>query len=250
MTRKQLLSLATVAACVLCLSATAPAYMWEQTPDLSTSGMDVNCMHVPWVAPVTILYDDFVITETTTVETIVMWGSMRLDVGSASDFSISISDDNSGLPGTGLSSSAVSVTETVHASELAEGWYNPHPDNTEYIPSSTPGDTICYQWELTLSDPVSLDPGRYWFGITIRSLNDTGNAGWKTTANPDSGSHDAVFKVLDSTGWSGFQSLAYPTDHPDEGDPINFAFAIVPEPATFALLVGGGVLGLLRRRDR
>jgi len=242
--KKQLVHLVLIAACISFLSGAAPAY-WVQTPDLSADSMDVNAWHIPWVAGTTILGDDFVVTKAMDVETIILWGGMKNDVGSASDFSIGISTDNGGQPGTSAGSSSVTVTTTTYAEGLAAGWVNPNTEYYEYIPAA---DTICYQWELTLDTPISLTPGCYWFTVTIRSLNDVGNAGWKTSA--DASGSGALFKGADSGGWFDFQSLTYPAGHSDEGEAVSLAFAIIPEPTTVALLAAGGFLGLLRRRSR
>jgi len=244
--------------CVLFVAGTASAvgnntvgtpYKWVQPPDLIT-GIDVHSTNPE------ILADDFLCTTTGYITEFHIWGSWLNDYlpyNDANDvaFNLSIYSDIPDPDGTGLGYSQPGQQLWEHFfvpsdftvqnyADALEGWYN--PNTGEYLPNNHTG---VWQYNLVAppdGNPVGLfhqEEGTvYWVGIEA-FLGDTGATfGWKTSL--DHWNDDAVFWV-EPGSW---HELRYP-----DGESIDLAFAIIPEPATIALL-GLGALSLLRRRKK
>lgn len=111
-------------------------------------------------------------------------------------------------------------------------------------------DTVCVQYNFLFdpNDAFIQEEGTICW-LEVVAMNGSGNWGWKT-ADPDIQPHfndDAVWMDDD---WS-WQELRYPAEHGYEGESIDLAFVITPEPATMGLLMLGSLgLAALRKRRR
>ena len=132
-----------------------------------------------------------------------------------------------------------------------QGWYNP------WTGVADPNDHFdFFQINLTNLDTATnpafiQDQGTtYWLEIGMVDVYDIG---WKTAdlnsyPAPQTGEHfkdDAVYSPgpNPNTIW---KDLYYPNITPPKS--LDLAFVITPEPATLAVLLVGGILGLARRR--
>jgi len=242
---------------------TMPA-KWVQAPDLSSTGLDVRCGKNPTDPYTKVLADDFLCTETGPITSIHIWGSWLNDYlpfyadPTAVEFHLSLHED---IPAeqspTGYSMPAQpAIWEAdfmltqfgvqVWAENLTEQFYDPNWD--EIIGS----DTVCYQYNFDLTQAgipplmqfgTPENPVVYWLDVKAESFDPNAVFGWKTSLdhwNDDAVYWDEVFAPTPS-------ELVYPVGHPMEGESIDLAFVIVPEPATLSLL-GLGALALVRRR--
>jgi hypothetical protein len=73
----------------------------------------------------------------------------------------------------------------------------------------------------------------YWLDVRAESFDPNAVFGWKTSL--DHWNDDAVY--WDDTFSPIPQELVYPAGHPMEGQSIDLAFVIVPEPATLARII-------------
>ncbi|MBA7548985.1 hypothetical protein ES705_41453 [subsurface metagenome] len=251
------------AAVVLAVSSTAvadwdPNYKmhWPQLPDLSPTGMDIDNM---WVT----LADDFKCIETGPIADIHIWASFADDIlpaagpGSLS-FHLSIHADipdpnpedpsDWSMPGEELWSGLfVPGQYTVRqvADDIWEDWYDPATgvwidDNHKQA----------YQYNFYPEDPFIQEYcNTYWLDVKVLvPIEPDFTFGWKTSEarHPDlRWGDDAVWG--DAPG--AWLPLTYPLDHEYEGETLDLAFVITPEPATLGLLLLAG-LALLRKRRK
>ncbi len=259
---KKLITFCLVATIVLAISSITDAdwqpdqpAKWAQLPDLSTNGIDVLA-----TGPI-ILADDFLCTSNNPITSIHIWGSWLGDylptppTGGQGDptnvsFRLSIhADIPANQSPTGYSMPGELLDEWIfspgtfsareYATDINEGWLNP-PD--EYLPSA---DTIAWQYNFILDEPfyqqgTSNEPIVYWLDVSADPNDDQALFGWKTSI--DHWNDDAVW-LAPGADW---QELYYPPNI-YQGESIDLAFVIVPEPATMTLL-GLGSLILLRKR--
>jgi hypothetical protein len=253
--------------CVLIVSGTSLAdlvptgsAMWVQLPDLDPTGIDVYATNPK------VLADDFLYAQTGPITSIHIWGSWLGDYlpneptgGNPSPsnvvFTLSIHADipASALGGPGYSTPGVLLWARTFIpgqfavslfSEGPEGWYN--PNTGEYLPE---GDHQAWLYSF-LIDPkdafvqeVTADiPAVLWLDVSAIPLDDQAFFGWKTSTQH--WNDDAVWADSHEGPWN---ELLYPDGHPAQGQSIDLAFVVVPEPATI-LLLGLGALTLLRRR--
>jgi hypothetical protein len=152
-----------------------------------------------------------------------------------------------------------------YATGTEEHFFDPNP-NALYPGGILGHDNTIWQYNFThiggLIPPfVQTQNTIYWLDVQVMPLDPMGNPdptksfGWKTT-NPLETPHfmdDAVF--ADTEMFAGplvnnmWTPLVYPIGHPFQGQSIDLAFVITPEPASLGLLVVG-TLGLLLRRRR
>ncbi|MCK4694517.1 MAG: hypothetical protein KAT74_02080, partial [Candidatus Cloacimonetes bacterium] len=214
---------------------------WEQLPDLSTLGMDINASIDP-TGPSVILADDFLCTETGFITDIHIWCSWLNDEIPYEDptqvnLTLSIHSDipagaTHSMPGDLLWQKTFGPGEFYP--ELVniglEGWYD--PIQGLYLPD---GDTECWLYNFYI-DPDSAFfqtgtpdiPVVYWLDMQAQPLVDGFFLGWKISL--DHWNDDAVY----GDGFEPYQGpwweLRYPIDHPYYPESIDLAFKITTEP--------------------
>jgi len=257
--------------CALFVTGTAAANLcapkWIQQPDTTPTGLDVRATY-----PV-VLADDFLCTEARPITDIHIWGSWLNDnlpgVGTVPDaanvtFKLSIHADipvggenNYSRPGEELWSAQLRPTNVqAYARDIQEGWYDPY--TREYFPSQpNPADTVCWQYDFII-DPLeafeqqgsSLNPVTYWLDVqaTPDGQNPDVLFGWKSSLQH--WNDDAVWADAGPQGSGTWLELEYPDGHQYEGQSIDLAFAITPEPTTVSLLGIGWLMARTARRKR
>ncbi len=126
------------------------------------------------------------------------------------------------------------------AGEGDQGWFDPaepywnKPDHQKYV-----------QINITdIKDPFPQEKGKiYWLDLQVDVGTSDARLGWKTSQ--DHFMDDAVYYMADG-GVMGWHELFDPID----GQSLDMAFVITPEPATVVLLGIGAAGVLLRRRRR
>jgi hypothetical protein len=252
---------------------------YPQLPDLTNTGIDVLAtVQGDWASQPQwkILADDWLCTETGPVSDIHIWGSWRnshLPNGDPNNvvFKLSIHDDVPAGP----------TTFSRPGLLLWQGFYR--PGQFTVLPNIVSGvtwrffdpnlvqnpivgqDSTAWQYNFTNLgvNGVPLFEQRqghiYWLDVQAQPLDPTAFFGWKTTNPLDPRTphfqDDAVF--ADTAAFGGalitpWAPLVYPPGA-FEGQSIDLAFVITPEPGTIAMLLGVGVAGLValvRRRRR
>jgi hypothetical protein len=221
---------------------------WEQLPDLTPLGIDVNASQQP--PPPYLLADDFLCVTPGFITNITIWGSWfhdQLPMGpqgfpSATNvmFLISIHDDipaaqsptGYSMPGPLrrlFSMGPSKYTHSILASNIQEGWLNP-PGGFTF-----PGDTVCHQYDLRFGpndDPFFQDgtptsPKVFWLDVqaVIPTIPQTNVFfGWKTSVT---NWNDAAVWVNAVEPFVGIWNiLLYPPGHPKFGTNIHLAFRI------------------------
>jgi hypothetical protein len=218
---------------------TGENYKWEQLPDLSNLGMDVNA-----VDPV-ILADDFECTMTGPITRIQIWGSWYNDYfpsyedPGAVTFTLSIHGDipagvfgEYSIPDTVLwwrTFSPGDFTYDYYASGLNEGWFDP-PGNF-YDPN---GDTQCLLYIFDIDSGNFIQTGTpdnpviYWLDVQAYPDNPEAQFGWKTSEMHwnDDGVWGFGQEPKNDSLW---YELIYPDGHELQGQSIDLAFRIIGE---------------------
>jgi len=151
--------------------------------------------------------------------------------------------------------------EVENAFQGPEGWYD--PNSGDFFPDNH---YMAFQYNFFIDEADAFEqmggpaPGEeivYWLSVDVDVLDmqQVAEFGWKTSKehwNDDATWRDETW--IDSPGGGFFHfgpwnELLYPDGHPFEGQSIDMAFVITPEPATMTLLAIGG-LALLRRRRK
>ncbi len=221
---------------------------WEQVPDLSTNGMDVNASFLPGAQPPQppyLLADDFLCTSPGPITNITIWGSWTNDVDvdpQALVFMLSIHDD---WP--------ASQSPTGYSMPWTNRWMRPfvYPQYTvsEYrkginewfftppVIAFFPGDHICYQYDFNIpaADAFWQDGNPqlhkvYWLDVQVWIQGPVFPPypawGWKTC--PTNWNDDAVWvngqePYPDNSIWN---RLIYPPQHPRQGQTVDLAFRL------------------------
>ena len=222
---------------------------WEQLPDLSLTGMDVDATFKP-AAPdnMLLLADDFLCSETGYITDIHIWGSWINDYipfsedPAAVQIKFSIHSDIPDPDGPGPEYSMpgdmlwMSIwipgpddVEMVY--EGPEDWYNPA------LPMWINDNHIkCYKYNYIL-DPLDYflqegtidEPIVYWLDVQALPMDDNAECrfGWKTSL--DHWNDDAVWVVAEEPYTGIWNELIYPDGHEFETESIDLAFQITTE---------------------
>lgn len=246
------LVLSGIISCVLVLPALAdwtdgdPHKMhYPQLPD--PSGWDVDVQNFT-------LADDWQCSETGPVRDVHLWLSWEQDMGDPpliNNIHLSIHSDVPADPG------APFMPWSHPGASLWTGDFGPssfsvagpfNGDQGFIFPGSgwVPDDHTLF-WQVNI-DPIDApfyqNQGEiYWLDVNIQT---TGGSipGWKTSGSPPFNDNAVWFDSTDSSvPWKEM------TD-PLSGAPLDMAFVITPEPETYALLVGLGLMGFATYRRR
>jgi hypothetical protein len=217
-------------------------WKWEQRPDLTRTGIDVNATE-PFI-----LADDYLCTEPGRITLIEIWGSWLNDWypfgfdPSAVDFILSIhkdipdSESSTGysMPGDVLWYRNFTRDEfeaVVYADSIEEGWMNP-PDDYWF-----PADWTCwlYRFFVPIEDAFfqygsEAEPIVFWLDVQAYPHDPDAFFGWKTS----------VTQWNDDAVWGdGFEpysgpwfELIYPPGHPYFPESLDLAFRLMNEPTS------------------
>jgi len=259
-------------------------FKWVQPPDRSPAGMDVKVG--PSVPPgpnaiTKVLADDFECTQKTRITDIHIWGSWRDDFlpvpepdatgtnmppdpGNAK-FTLGIWSDIPAVPGPiggppevhsqpgQLLWSQSFDPHTYQVREAFQGpedWYDPntgewHNDNhlMAYQYNFLIDPARAFEQEGTANAPVI-----YWLsvGVEVVDIEQIAQFGWKTS--DQHWNDDAVWRDEFDTAPGPWNELRYPDGHEFQGESLDLAFVITPEPTTMMLLALGGLAVIWRRR--
>ncbi len=280
----------TVSLCVLFVTGTAMAdwnegdyAKWVQLPDLrdpiageTPAGVDVSTY------PDTILADDFLCTSTDPITGVHIWGSWIDDVLPMKEIWV---DDPAGGPPIIdflLDPASLSFRLSIHSDipvdaaqgieysrpgellweqifdpgqftvrpygDVPQGWYD--PATGEYLPDNHTG-VWQYNFDIDheeafIQQGTDTEPIVYWLDVEtlIHDEFEEAEFGWKTSIQH--WNDDGVY----SDGEGGWNELIYPDGHPQEGESIDLAFVIVPEPTTMLIFGLGSLMVLRKKRNK
>jgi hypothetical protein len=215
-------------------------YKWEQLPDLSPQGIDINdTTNLPPPNPF-LLADDFRCTTTGFLTNITVWGSWRYDefMNNPSNvvFTLSIHSDIPSnpppfsMPGPTLwwrTFGPSQYTCTVYATNLNEGWMDPPG---AYNPNS---DWTCYQYVFNIPTNLAFrqlgapaTPIVYWLDVQANVIGGEQGFkfGWKTSIT---NWNDAAVWQMAVEPYNGpWNPLTYPPMHPYANSNIDLAFRL------------------------
>jgi hypothetical protein len=241
--------------------ATMPA-KWVQWPDLKETGIDVRDDQNAGLRRIA---DDFPCRETGPVTDVHIWGSWLNDqnVG-INAFNLRFWSNNPGQANGGLSHPETLlwegwITPVGSTQPGAQGHFTERPWAT--VPYEHFWDPVTNQWgvdQLVVQYNMYIDPAKafvqrgtsdnpqiYWLEVQAYTSATVGQFGWKTRDPVDGHYMDDAVYWVEPVGTIGYwEPLKYPN-----GQSIDMAFVITPEPATLCLL-GAGVAGLVARRIR
>jgi hypothetical protein len=210
---------------------------WEQLPNLTEQGIDVNDTKP------SILADDFNCTTTGPITEITVWGSWKGDyiqMPGAVKFRLSIHSDIPDNPqdpnGYSRPGNTLWMKEFLpgqftvgqEAINLEEGWMDPP---LHYIPWA---DTICWKYTFTIDPNQAFtqsgkpnSPIVYWLDVQAEPEGTMSKFGWKTARTH--WNDDAVWGMGMEPYPGPWNELIYPPQHPFHPESIDLAFRIVTE---------------------
>ncbi len=237
------------------LGASSIAFKWQQAPDLSGSGLDVDATAgavKTW--PPQILADDYECTLSGPVTQIDLWGSWYGDVLPGNDannvtFTLSIHADVPAFTRTSYSRpDKVLWTKTFEKGQFtvqpstsaAQGFFSPcndqyvgkdHKRSFEYTFRIDPS-------EAFVQTGTAKQPVVYWLSVQARvaqTIGSTARFGWKASASI--WNDDAVWVQAEERYSGTWKKLSYPGGHPRTGERTALAFAILTsDQSTFEVI--------------
>ena len=232
-----------------------PEIKWEQLPDLTPLGLDVDATwDEPGVFPPHILADDFLCTTSGLITDIHVWGSWKLDILPDGDpnnvwFTLSIHSDIPDPDGPGPEWSmpgdvlwTLDLGPGMFYAELffegPEGWYD--PVTGEYIEI---GDTQCWLYNFYIPEELAFmqegtpdNPVVYWLDLQAHTIDPEFRFGWKTSEIH--WNDDGVYGIGYEPYLGPWYELRYPAMHPFMGESIDLAFRITTTPSAEELDFG------------
>ena len=237
------------------------ATKWEQVPDLTPQGLDVNATYNPEMPqPPYLLADDFRCTATGPITNLTIWGSWRHDVfpqqgpGSVA-FTLSLHADipkaqsptGYSMPGQTLWFGTFNPGQfgwmPVPLQGEYEGWWTPPEPTYEMV-----GDKNCFRYDFPIPVGEIMQEGSearpvvYWLDVQARPLGpqvgpEPPTFGWKTC--PTNWNDDACWLNGSEPVPPGiiWHELRYPPFHPRMGQSLDFAFRIQGVGGTSAELI-------------
>ncbi len=217
---------------------------WLQNPDLSPTGIDINCS-VSESGETYILADDFLCTQTGPITGIHIWTSWLNDylpggfdprnvvftLSFHADIPDSMSPNGYSMPGDVLWIQTFGPGEfdaRVWQSDIEEGWMNPPED---YF---FPADWTCWQYNFFIDSALAFRqtgtenvPVVYWLDVQAFPGDPMASLGWKTTL--DHWNDDAAWGVGQEPYFGPWGELIYPPNHEMFGQSIDLAFVITGE---------------------
>ena len=225
----------------------AQEWKWEQEPDLSIFGIDVECTE-PFI-----LADDFPCTATGPITVVDVFGSWLYDelpdgVPFAVEFTLSIHEDipasanpdGYSKPGQVLwlqHFPAGAFEVMPYAENIEEGWLTPPID---YL---FPADWTCWRYRFDLTGVEELffqmgtpdHPVVYWLDVQARPLAPA-RFGWKTSVMH--WNDDAVWGMGAEPYPGPWEELRYPPGHEWHGESIDLAYRLYGPPEEIPLDFG------------
>jgi hypothetical protein len=220
----------------------ATPYKWEQRPDLTPMGIDVNATESY------ILADDYQCTEPGRITEIHIWGSwlndwlpFGVDPG-AVDFILSFHEDipdsesstGYSMPGDVLWYRNFTRDEfeaIVYADSIEEGWMNP-PDDYWF-----PADWTCWLYKFWVPVEEAFfqagcvdSPIVYWLDVQAIPHDVDAWFGWKTSV--EQWNDDAVWVTGFEPYLGDWFELRYPPNHPYFPESMDLAFRLANEPSS------------------
>ncbi len=217
---------------------------WEQVPDLTPQGMDVNATYLPNVLPQPppyLLADDFLCTSPGPITNITLWGSWTNDFDWQNViFTLSIHDDipaNQSPTGYSMPGALRWMTSfgpgqyavIPYALGINEWFFTP-PGIAVF-----PGDHMCFQYDFNLPAYAAFEqegtpqsPKVYWLDVQAQVMGLFAPPypvwGWKTC--PTNWNDDAVWVNAQEVYNGIWQRLVYPPQHPRHDTTVDMAFRL------------------------
>ncbi len=221
-------------------------WKWEQPPDLTPMGIDINGSPLPGDY---ILADDFLCTERGRITVVRVWGSwlgdylpfeefpdqVKFTLSFHGDIPADQNPDGYSMPDDVLwmrDFHPGEYTAEIWQDQIVEGWMDPPED---YV---FPGDTVCWVYEFFIPEEEAFlqlgdeaNPVVYWLDVKAEPFDPQALWGWKTSEIH--WNDDAVFGHGAEPYAGPWYELIYPPNHELHGQSIDLAFALegVPEPA-------------------